>query len=177
MKTYLSAVLYCSTIFVGLNCLSQQSESVATFVTNQAIALALGSWEGSLTYKDYSSGEPFTMPANVEVGKGKKDNVLMLQNIFPNEPKANSTGRIKLSKKGRRINKNTVISKEVLSDGTVQITASNTGKDNGKKAEIRLLYSIAKDELIISKEVKFEGAGSWLQRNEFRYQRSDKQSP
>jgi 3-methyladenine DNA glycosylase/8-oxoguanine DNA glycosylase len=26
-----------------------------------------GTWEGSLTYVDYSTGKPYTMPANLEI--------------------------------------------------------------------------------------------------------------
>ncbi|MEO6819792.1 MAG: hypothetical protein ABI266_00785, partial [Ginsengibacter sp.] len=49
-----------------------------------------GSWQGSLTYLDYSSGKPFTMPADITVRRIKKSNKFIFSNIYPNEPNANS---------------------------------------------------------------------------------------
>jgi len=44
-------------------------------------------------------------------------------------------------------------------------------KDNNKKAEIRVIYIIGKEELIIRKEVKFENTENWKLRNEYNYKR------
>ena len=33
-----------------------------------------GTWQGTLTYLDYSSGKPYTMPADVEIKKFDKTN-------------------------------------------------------------------------------------------------------
>ena len=40
-----------------------------------------GTWEGSLTYLDYSSGKPYTMPANVEIKRIGKTNKFVFSNI------------------------------------------------------------------------------------------------
>ena len=31
------------------------------------LAASTGSWQGKLTYLDYSSGKPYTMPANIKI--------------------------------------------------------------------------------------------------------------
>ena len=37
-----------------------------------------GKWQGSLTYLDYSSGKPFTMPANVDIERSGAAEVFCL---------------------------------------------------------------------------------------------------
>ena len=68
----------------------------------------VGNWEGTLTYLDYSSGNPFSMPANIKIEKGKNDRELLLFNEYPNEPKANNKGKMTLSKDGTKLNGKTI---------------------------------------------------------------------
>ena len=42
------------------------------------LAPLLGEWKGSLTYVDYSSNKPYTMPANLTVKQGKSN--IQMQN-------------------------------------------------------------------------------------------------
>ena len=51
---------------------------------------AFGKWKGTLTYLDYTSGKPYTMPCNIKVSKdGSNAQQLILAFEYPNEPKAN----------------------------------------------------------------------------------------
>ena len=130
-----------------------------------------GAWTGSLTYIDYSTNKPYTMPANLNIGQGKNENQWGLSYIYPNEPKANSRGKIKISDQGRKLNNHKVISKQQLSDFKVQITTEHLGKDNNKKALIRNIYILSERVLIIRKEVKFEDTETWFKRNEYNFKR------
>ena len=76
----------------------------------------IGEWKGSLTYIDYQSNEPFTMPVNLRIENGKNNYQIKLFLEYPKEPNANSTGKIKISKDGTKINKADVISNRKLSE-------------------------------------------------------------
>lgn len=140
-------------------------------VTTDDLKTLLGEWTGSLTYTDYSTNKPFTMPANLIVSQGKNNDQLILNINYPNEPNANSRDRIRISKDGTQLNKLEVKSKQVLPNGQVQITTQYSGKDNGKQALIKNTYTIGTSEFIIRKEVKFQNSDDWLVRNEYKYVR------
>lgn len=57
----------------------------------------IGTWQGSLTNLDYSSGKPYTMPANTEIKRIKNTNKFIFLNFYPNEASANSIDTISIS--------------------------------------------------------------------------------
>lgn len=134
---------------------------------------AYGKWTGTITYLDYSSGKPFTMPANVTISKNKKEtNQLIFAFEYPNEPKANGNDTLIISADGMMIDDENVVSKE-SKDGTLQIISEKNGVDGNddKKALIRHIYTISKKFFIKRKEVKFEGEDKFIMRNEFKMSR------
>jgi hypothetical protein len=142
-----------------------------TKITSEDLKMVIGNWEGSITYLDYQTNKPFTMPANLIVKQGKDENRLVLNNIYPNEPKANSSDKITVTKNGLLFNKNEVTSREELENGLIQIQTDHMAKDDGKKALIRYTYIIESDLFIIRKEVQFEESSDWIKRSEFNYRR------
>lgn len=140
-------------------------------VSPEDLEIILGDWTGSLTYIDYSSNEPYTMPADLIVKQEKNKNELTLLFKYPNEPNANSKGQISVSDKGTKINKELVISKQELSNGQLQITTEYNGKDNNKKALIRNKYILGSKQLVIRKEVKFKNSIEFMLRNEYSFKR------
>lgn len=141
----------------------------APSVKTSDLKMIVGNWTGTITYLDYRSGKPFTMPANLEVKMTGYPNKLLLYNTYPNEPEANDTDKLKLSKKGTHLNKAKVVSREVLPNGQVVIMAQKKGKDDNKKAMMRYTYTVSENQFVIRKDVKFDGAEEWVQRNEFKY--------
>lgn len=137
------------------------------------IQLLLGDWKGTLTYIDYSSNNPYTMPCEVVIKAKKKNRKLYLYYTYPDEPKANSKGKLKISKDQFKLNGQPIIARSTLSDGTIQIITSFSNKDGNdrQKAMIRNIYIIGAEELIMRKEVQFEGTEKWLKRNEFNFKR------
>jgi len=131
----------------------------------------MGEWEGALTYLDYQTNEPFTMPVNLNIENGKNEYLFKLFLEYPKEPKANGTDKIRLSKDGTRINKATIISTRELTEEEFEIITEYSGKDNNKKAQIRVTYIIKRTELIIRKEVKFKNSEEWILRSEYNYNR------
>lgn len=134
---------------------------------------AFGKWKGTITYLDYTSGKPFTMPCNITVSKDKKNsNQLILAFEYPEEPKANGNDTLKISADGSMIDNEKVISKE-SKNGILQIITERNGVDgnDSKKALIRHLYTISKEIFIIRKEVKFDGEDKFIMRNEYKMSR------
>ena len=75
-------VVLFSFLFISLFSFAQEPKKVSV----NDFSPALGKWKGSLTYLDYTSGKPYTMPAWVEIVPGKSQVVLGYE--YPNEPKA-----------------------------------------------------------------------------------------
>jgi len=151
--------------------LISQYGTAQTKISSDELNSLMGEWTGSLTYMDYSTNEPFSMPANVTVKPGKNHKQILLFYEYPNEPQANSKGKVTVSKEGSAINGNPLVSRENLENGSAQFTTETTGKDNNENALIRNVYIVGEKRFIIRKEVKFENTEEWLQRNEFKFER------
>lgn len=140
-------------------------------ITTEDLKTIVGSWEGKITYLDYQTNKPFTMAANLIVEKGKGENRLVLKNLYPNEPKANNSDKIKVTKNGTLLNRHLVTKREELENGQIQIQTEHKGKDDNKKALIRYTYQISKNLFLIRKEVQFDEVDGWIKRSEFSYKR------
>ena len=143
-----------------------------TQITPEDLKLILGTWEGSITYLDYQTNKPFTMAANLIVEQGRNKNTLVLKNLYPNEPKANNSEKIKVSNNGTMLNKHIVTQREKLENGHIQIQTEHNGKDDNKRAQIRYTYIIGKKIFLIRKEVQFSQGEEWIKRSEFSYNRN-----
>ena len=129
---------------------------------------ALGSWKGTLTYLDYTSNKPVTIPSNVLVKINKSKNTLVLIHSFPTEPNANSTDSLVIE--NDKINNEKIITHQFI-NGSRLIVSEITSVDGNKNKEavIRHNYKIGDNGLQIWKEVKFVGTEVWIKRNEFNY--------
>ncbi len=134
----------------------------------------VGTWEGSLTYIDYQSGKPFSMPANLIIERGKK-NTLVLHHQYPNEPKANGKDKWTISKDGKSINGKSLKLRETIKEGEVKFITEYPGKDgnDNRSALIREIYIMGVNRLVVRKEVQFIGDTNWIKRSEFEYQRKE----
>ncbi len=131
---------------------------------------SLGFLKGTLTYLDYSSGKPFTMPVNarIRVTTGKLNGIILALD-YPQEPKANGNDTLVISKEGTLLNGAKLVSKRKLADGSLELIADKEGRDgnDNKKALLRHIYTISKTKFNNRKEVKFEGTDVWILRNEY----------
>ena len=127
-------------------------------------------WKGTLTYVDYKSGKPYTMPANTSFKK-LSDNELLAQYIYPNEPKANSVDTFAIGKLGKIFNENKIIKVVHLLKNGIEITTqvkSKDGNDN-KPALLKHIYTITEHTFTNRKEVKFLDSKTWMLRNEYKF--------
>jgi hypothetical protein len=130
-----------------------------------------GSWKGTLTYLDYSSGKPYTMPADVSIAQIGNTNQFAFSNTYPDEPKANDVDTLTISQNGKMLNEAIVTAKRKLKNGDTQIVTERKGKDgnDNKPAIIRLTYTFGASAYTKRKDVKFIGKKVWIQRHEYSY--------
>jgi hypothetical protein len=134
----------------------------------------IGCWEGSLTYLDYSSNKPFSMPANIVVKDFKKSNHIIYSISYPKEPNANSLDTIFISKEGRFLNKEAIKTKRQINKDSLELVTeikSIDGNDN-KPAIIRHTYILSNRTYTVKKEVQFTGQVQWILRNEYKFFRT-----
>ena len=148
-----------------------QAQEKEDLVSIDDLDLIIGEWQGTLTYIDYGSGSPYTMPVEATITAGKKNNLLQIEMVYPNEPKANNSSKITISRDGKSINKQTIVSRLINASGEVEIITEDSGKDDNRQATIRHTYILGKDRFINRKEVRFAEQDDWLMRNEFSYRR------
>ncbi len=154
----------CIAILLSGSAFSQPVVSTADFKA------ATGSWKGTLTYLDYTSGKPFTMPAGMVLRVADREHVI-LSFDYPKEPNANDNDTIAI--KGSEINDAEVISRENMEDGGIKIVTEKEGVDgnDNRKALLRHIYIISKNSFQNAKQVKFEGTDTWIKRSEYLFSR------
>ena len=159
-------------MLIGLNSTHSNAQSKTSF-TKEDAALLSGSWKGSLTYLDYNSGKPYTMPANTNINLIRGMNSLLIEMIYPDEPKANSKDTIKINEDRTSFDGALIISRKSLTDGSVQIITELNGKDGNanKNALLRKTYTFNKNSFTNRKDVQFEGTTEWIKRHEYSYTR------
>lgn len=129
-----------------------------------------GKWKGVLTYLDYSSGKPYTMPANITIRKNESnDHQLILALEYPDEPKANGNDTLVISNDGLQVDGAAVLSKKKTSNGNLEIITEKEGTDgnDNRNARMRHIYIIGKKKFTSRKEVRFEGEEKFILRNEY----------
>lgn len=163
----LRTILLAAILAISISSLCAQE----ALVTKSDIAKLIGNWEGSLMYLDYSSNQPYTMPCNAIINSVKNKNQVKVSYEYPNEPKANRTFKLKISKDGTEIGKEKITNKTLDEEGNSVFEIVKSGKDgnDNKQALIRQTYVISDQVFIVRKEVKFDGTTEWVLRNEYKF--------
>jgi hypothetical protein len=134
---------------------------------------AEGRFEGSLTYLDYKSGKPYTLPAKIMIAINENNRNIIFSYEYPNEPKANGNDTLRISKDGTLLDNAIVIQKKINADSSLQIITEREGKDGNDNqiAVLRHTYIISNKVFINRKEVRFKGEVNWIKRNEYHFTR------
>lgn len=161
-------------LFVLLFLVSGIISAQNTSLTTDDLNALYGHWTGTLTYMDYNSGEPFSMPCNVDITKTKQANKLDIAYIYPKEPKANSTSKLILGDNGTTINKKPIVAVNRKDGGATEVYCEYQGRDgnDNKKATIRTYYTISDEEYKMTKFVQFEGTEEWIKRSEYVFKKA-----
>ncbi len=160
-------------VFVSLIWLQTSLAQTSARVTKKDFKDLQGQWQGSLTYLDYSTNTPYTMPANLEIKQIGIPNHFLFLNSYPNEPKANATDTIILSEDFQKINEETVTSRNKLMDGNLVIITEVKGTDGNdhQPAILKNTYILGKNIFIKRKDIQFIGQSEWIKRHEYSYKR------
>jgi uncharacterized membrane protein YphA (DoxX/SURF4 family) len=138
--------------------------------------LLRGTWNGTLTYRDYTSGKEETIPVTIYGWlKGDESNsrTWRLKFEYNNEPHANNEMDYTIGKDGRTLNGATIIEKKKTADGNLEVVTETKGKDGNeqKPCIFRTVIRLSYPSLIITKLVKFEGEKEFFQRNQYNVSR------
>jgi hypothetical protein len=135
-----------------------------------------GTWKGNLTYLDYSSGQPYTMQADLFVNVLENGKKYIFTNRYPGEPSANSADTIDIDLATGFFDGHKISAVSAISGNGVEFTTEHNGTDgnDNKPALIRLTYHLDRRMFTRKKEVQFAGTTEWLKRHEYVYWRDDK---
>ena len=166
IKLYLTIII---TFLIMTNCNAQINPKISIKDFDRLI----GNWQGSLTYLDYSSGKPYTMPADIEIKRIGKTNMFIFLNTYPKESSANSVDTITISSDGKHIDKELFKSRHKLPNGDIEMITEELGKDgnNNKPATIKHTYTFGKTKYVNRKDIQFIGETEWINRHEYSYKR------
>jgi hypothetical protein len=158
-------------MFLILSCFSLNNSKRSDKIHLKDFFPLVGNWEGQLTYLDYSSGKPYTMPANCEIKILKKQKQILVYSIYPDEMEANSVDTIRLSNDGIFLNKEKLVSKTLNSDNELIIVTEESGQDGNDNlnATFHHTYTISNSKFSIRKDVQFIGTSEWIKRHEYVY--------
>ncbi|MGH9940815.1 MAG: hypothetical protein ACRD9R_00460 [Pyrinomonadaceae bacterium] len=129
-------------------------------------------WTGTLTYVDYRTNKKVSLPSNLTVTPSAADKLSwVFEYQYPDEPKANNKETVTISPDGRIIDGEAVIEKTNLAGNTLKIVTEKSGADNDRKALFRFTYLLNASSFSITKEVRYEGATEFFERNQYRWTR------
>ena len=164
-----------STLFVLLLCMGATGlqAQVADSMSRSYFLAICGNWQGQLTYLDYTSNKPFTMPAFVTVSPTADSNSFVLYTRYSEEPKANAADTLSLKNNGRFINDERVISRTKTLSGHWEIITENAGVEGNenRQAIFRHIYTIGPNEFIRRKDVRFTDEAHWFTRYTYSFTR------
>jgi hypothetical protein len=131
----------------------------------------IGSWQGTLTYLDYSSNKTVRIPATIDIQQLGRKPRFTFANSFPKEPHVKWIDTLIISSDSLMIGDEKILSREVVSDGTTRIQTEMKGVDgnDNKPALFRFTYILGYDVFAKRKEVQFVGTNEWIERHEYRY--------
>lgn len=159
-------------IILAIIILFESFSATAQKVTSTDLKILEGSWIGTLTYLDYKSNQPYTIPANTTFQQSKDNPNIYLRSIgYSTEPHANQKDSMIISKDGTMLDDFKIISNKKLKDGSIEIIGEKNeadGNDN-KPATIRRTFTINSTSFVNKKEVRFNGTGTWIVRHTYRF--------
>jgi hypothetical protein len=163
---FFSAILLlCSTAFSGMaQSVPGKKISIADFTPLR------GEWKGNLTYLDYSSNKPVTLPANTKfemVSDSSFDQFI----YYTSEPHKNDGTRYTIKENGQLLNDMKLLTRRKNTDGSLELVFEYRGPDgnDNRMATMLQVMQFSKHELVITKKVKYDGTDQFIQRHQYRF--------
>ena len=171
-------IRYCIVVysFLLMCFTSVHAQSNAKRLTISDLNKLTGTWKGILTYVDYTSSKPYSMPADIIV-KATDDNIaLVISYEYPDEPHANNSDTLQVNQGGLFLNNEKIISSKFDESGDFLIVTTHQDYDGNdhRAATIKHTYALKGNSFSIKKEVKFKGEKVWIKRNEYQFSKEKK---
>ncbi len=157
----ISLVLFCTTV----NAQSYQIKDLAA---------STGSWQGKLTYLDYTSGKPYTMLVNIQISLTDDNKGYIMSYEYPNEPHANSKDTTYIKDKLFGEDKIVEFTKDAAGGFTLVTEKEGEDGNDHKKAILRHTYTLKTNNYSVVKDMKFDGTDVWIKRNEYQFEKGNK---
>ena len=129
-----------------------------------------GDWVGTLTYRDYGTGE-LTVIATKSIVTSISDTKIKYTIFYPDEPWEDSQSTIDVSKDGRLLDGHVISGRVIGEDGTLILTTNYRGEDENRQADIRLTYGLSPTNFYIRKSDKIDDNNAYLERNIYEFKR------
>src|SRR5687768_10562829 len=128
-------------------------------------------WTGQLTYVDYSSGKRTAIKANLQVFQSVTDPYVFYRKYaYPDEPGANSTDTIVISRDGKSIGAERIVQRRKQKD-TIYLVTEKRSFDSGKEMLFRYTYRISSKEFTIRKDERTPADTAYMERNTYTFLR------
>ena len=145
------------TLILTLSLLTAISQVDAPRITSEDMEPLIGvKWEGELTYINGSDKAAVAIPAALSVSRQGEQQYLFAFS-YPHEPDANRDTLLTIEDGGTVFGGEKVMSKERLEDGSLKVTTTETGEDDGREAVFRFTYVIGPSRFSTRKEVTYVG--------------------
>ncbi|MDO1500739.1 hypothetical protein Q2T40_11400 [Winogradskyella maritima] len=151
-------------LLMGVNLIAQNRVSLSDFES-----LNNTSWKGKLIYKDYQSGKQESIDATMQIELKNGKIVMNVQYTY--EPSKNNKSSVKLRNDGTYFG-NEKIEHFSNTNGTKTLVTSYVGKDNGKKANMRMTRTLTDSTYSVVKEVTYFGEEKSFVRNRYDYKKT-----
>lgn len=161
--------LQVATLFI-LICITSKAQSIQI----NDLSASVGIWKGKLTYLDYSSGKPYTMPANIKISLSVDKRGYIMGYEYPDEPHANSKDTTYVN--GKLFGKDKIVEFNKNTEGGYTLVTEIEGEDGNdhRKAILRHTYILKTNTFSVVKDVKFDGTDKWIKRNEYLLNKAEK---
>lgn len=126
-------------------------------------------WEGELTYRNYSDNQLVTIPAALSVSR-RDETQYLFSYTYPHEPQANREALLTIKEDGTVFGGETLLSKELLGDGSLRLTTTERGEDAGKEAVFLYTYTIGPNRFSTRSEVTRAGEKESIFRNGYTFE-------
>ena len=146
-----------NTLILTLSLLNPISQLQAPRITSEDMEPLIGvQWEGELTYINGSDKTRVTIPAALSVSRRGEQQYLFAFS-YPHEPEANRESLLTIEDDGKVFAGETVVGKQRREDGSLELTTTQTGEDDGKPAVFRFTYVIGPGRFSTRKEASYVG--------------------
>jgi hypothetical protein len=161
-----------------VGCFSGCTEEPAGQEGVEAYSFLVGSWEGELEYLDYGDNRTLVqLPTSMSCERGADGTSLELtfSYVEPSGRVEQSIDRLIPTSEGVQFGVPWRIKQPVqqVSERLVRVVLERDGEDNGQPATIENSIVLDGDELTITSVVTYSASGEMLQRNQYRFRRSD----